>query len=738
MTKNNSANLLFLGFRIFTSQMKRMKRKKGILLYFATLLFTSLACLVILKKSSLLESSQNSKSLICKLLKNCETSISYDTSAETTYFTHNQLLKFFNFYDDINLENNNNINPIFFMDRSVQNVPFGKQKTSGKIKTMKNSKQNDSIDKALYFVLKYYYWCVNKGILYPNIPINLQEWLSIKLNFMRQNRTYIKEESSQCAFEMSKQELLKNFRNEERKDFREIKESIDCKSRQAAHYLLQSGHFNPSKIVFLLQDIDESEETSSLFLSTRLTITNKSVNQKLAILLKERQNISTYSQSNITPNIDQVYYPLNKVLNEINYAISNDNEASIPNIDQRIDLQLNQNDGAALQNADFEWNLTKYLKTFLFSKNIFLKTIKNRSQRYQKITKSFLNKTEKNLFNLLIQLNELGNRKYFHEVSINSKIGHVWRAGTHYDWRFFQNIKSLWERYQTLNELYDAWSIFAKEEHVVNWLSHGNLLSWAWSGGQFLWDQDIDLQLPMSHFFFLATNYNNTVFVYKRRHSNAKLFYLDINPAFMDNHHGNYGLNVIDGRFIDMESGLYIDLTSLSFKNLDDEIKHKSNSISVFRNKWIDFFIGKIKRKKRDKKTTVIGDKNFHLYQSIDSFSSLRKVPYGFLKSEAMIPHSILDILTEEYPYGLKSKHYLDYYYDLKFHGWIKNYKKISKSSESDNYEGLSKNNFEKIKNQWKDHYISELSYCKKFKTLDSRYCKWFMTTNSGFFLHQA
>lgn len=84
---------------------------------------------------------------------------------------------------------------------------------------------------------------------YSNIPINLKEWQSTKTTSAKQLCAFITEKTSQWALEMTEQELLKNFKTESKKAFREIKQSINCKAKQATNHLIQSN-FNPSKYFF--------------------------------------------------------------------------------------------------------------------------------------------------------------------------------------------------------------------------------------------------------------------------------------------------------------------------------------------------------------------------------------------------------------------------------------------------------------------------------------------------------
>ena len=107
------------------------------------------------------------------------------------------------------------------------------------------------------------------------------------------------------------------------------------------------------------------------------------------------------------------------------------------------------------------------------------------------------------------------------------------------------------------------------------WIMHGTLLGWWWNRKvrweffrcsvswlltslQILpWDSDIDVQVSASTIQFLANFYNMTVHSF-----HARDFMLEINPQYVDGSVED-DLNTIDGRYIDTETGLFIDITTV-------------------------------------------------------------------------------------------------------------------------------------------------------------------------------
>lgn len=83
------------------------------------------------------------------------------------------------------------------------------------------------------------------------------------------------------------------------------------------------------------------------------------------------------------------------------------------------------------------------------------------------------------------------------------------------------------------------------------------------------WDWDIDTQISEGTLKYLATNLNHTRHTYSAAssslHNNdiTRTYLLDVNPHWAERSRGD-GFNIIDARWIDVQSGLYIDITALS------------------------------------------------------------------------------------------------------------------------------------------------------------------------------
>lgn len=140
--------------------------------------------------------------------------------------------------------------------------------------------------------------------------------------------------------------------------------------------------------------------------------------------------------------------------------------------------------------------------------------------------------------------------KYWHESVFHP----------HYDGRFTD--KRLPDEYQRTNLtlLMQSYLFSMRDLGAETWLCHGTLLGWWWNRKILPWDTDIDVQMTFRSVGFLARYYNMTVHDYE-----GKQYMLEINPGYVN---GSYAdrLNVIDGRWIDVQTGLFIDITAVRLR----------------------------------------------------------------------------------------------------------------------------------------------------------------------------
>ncbi|KAH6669550.1 LicD family-domain-containing protein [Halenospora varia] len=145
--------------------------------------------------------------------------------------------------------------------------------------------------------------------------------------------------------------------------------------------------------------------------------------------------------------------------------------------------------------------------------------------------------------------------KYFHESVFHP----------HYDGRFADHELGYRERKQALSNLIQTYLATMADIGVETWLMHGTLLGWWWNRKILPWDSDSDVQVSESSMHYLASYYNMTIFHYKTpRIPDGRDYMLEINPHYINREQSDK-LNVIDARWVDTTSGLFIDITTARY-----------------------------------------------------------------------------------------------------------------------------------------------------------------------------
>lgn len=137
--------------------------------------------------------------------------------------------------------------------------------------------------------------------------------------------------------------------------------------------------------------------------------------------------------------------------------------------------------------------------------------------------------------------------KYFHEATFD----------THYDHRFGLHPLTYHDRRRSLSALLRAYLSRMDELEVETWLMHGSLLGWYWNQKILPWDNDLDAQLSEPSLEKLSSFHNMTV-----HNTQGADYLLEVNPNWSNADPGDVS-NKIDARWIDMDSGLYVDITVL-------------------------------------------------------------------------------------------------------------------------------------------------------------------------------
>ncbi|KAJ5170331.1 LicD [Penicillium coprophilum] len=145
---------------------------------------------------------------------------------------------------------------------------------------------------------------------------------------------------------------------------------------------------------------------------------------------------------------------------------------------------------------------------------------------------------------------QIPKEKYFHE----SDLYH------HYDDRY-TNVSLPVIPY--LSDLIQTYFTTMNAIGAETWIMHGTLLAWWWNQKLFPWDDDLDVQVSESTIHFLADYYNMTEHYFDLPHVNGgRSYMLEVNPNYIVKSERDT-LNKIDARWIDMSSGLFIDITAV-------------------------------------------------------------------------------------------------------------------------------------------------------------------------------
>ncbi|KAK6461745.1 regulator of cell wall mannosyl phosphorylation [Scheffersomyces coipomensis] len=268
--------------------------------------------------------------------------------------------------------------------------------------------------------------------------------------------------------------------------------------------------------------------------------------------------------------------------------------------------------------------------------------------------------------------------KYFGEAKLIIEVGNR-GYGEHYDWRFFNGlIVEHEDQLLSLHRLLKNYLNFCRKNGIVTWVAHGSLLSWYWNGMGFPWDNDIDVQMPIVHLHKLAQCYNQTLIVENTLDSKDEFdgmgrYFVDVGSSITYRKAGN-GNNNIDARFIDIDTGLYIDITGLS--ETDDLAPSRYDvliDLDPIMKKTIDDSRndkGEVDHYVKNKQLKAFNDRNHH-FNTLDELSPLIKVVVENQISH--VPKNFLIPLNNEYDIkSIAEKNYKDYIYLNNLRLWTK------------------------------------------------------------------
>ena len=244
--------------------------------------------------------------------------------------------------------------------------------------------------------------------------------------------------------------------------------------------------------------------------------------------------------------------------------------------------------------------------------------------------------------------------KYFHEPTVNDKD----IAGSHYDWRFFnvREVKNEYKRISTLKRIIKAWLRFTNNEDITTWLAHGTMLGYSFNNRMLPWDFDHDVQVTSEAMWKLAKYYNSSLIIDTTIDDGTSTgfgqYYLDISGFFHDRNNTN-GNNAIDARFIDVHTGMYIDITQLSKvegAQMERALKYQlPKAHKVLRSEFYRLLkqYGTNVNQILNSGDTLLSCKNLHFYET-EELSELTLVEFD--GERAYVPSKYVNILDREFP----------------------------------------------------------------------------------------
>ena len=156
-----------------------------------------------------------------------------------------------------------------------------------------------------------------------------------------------------------------------------------------------------------------------------------------------------------------------------------------------------------------------------------------------------------------------GTYQYFHEIDFHST-SHRLGAVSHFDSRYAHNGNLDDQEFRhTLLGLMHSYVSTMRDLKIETWLAHGTLLGWYWNHKFLPWDTDIDVQVSDLAIVELATKHNMSEFEYHLPNvQSVRKYLLDINPHYLLTTSQDVA-NKIDGRWIDLTNGKFIDITAV-------------------------------------------------------------------------------------------------------------------------------------------------------------------------------
>ncbi len=173
--------------------------------------------------------------------------------------------------------------------------------------------------------------------------------------------------------------------------------------------------------------------------------------------------------------------------------------------------------------------------------------------------------------------------RHFRNVLIKSKDGN-WVSEEEYDWRFFNKKLNNLNKKKSLHSVVENYLQLCTNLGITTWLAEESLISWSYNGLIGPWQDTVRFELPAADISRIANSFNYSLVISDPRNGTGN-YLIDISPWYLERARYNDGgaaPDVVDGRIIDTNTGLYIELVGvINAPKVPKDIALKSNSDKI-------------------------------------------------------------------------------------------------------------------------------------------------------------
>lgn len=280
--------------------------------------------------------------------------------------------------------------------------------------------------------------------------------------------------------------------------------------------------------------------------------------------------------------------------------------------------------------------------------------------------------------------------KYFYEIKLLPEHeGEPSPDTAHFDWRFFtaKNHPQA-DAQNVLSHMMQNWLLFTNRYELKTWLAHGTLFSWYFNAQNFPWDFDLDVQMPVKDLNKLCLKFNQSL-ILENPTNGLGLYFLDCGSSITHRSKEN-GENNIDARFVDTKTGLYVDITGISFSGSNTPGKYLTG-FNWKKGKFFDWkkeanFYTELKKTIKNEgykkllakpkfrnlqanlKLKIVNCRNNHFSETKDLLPLKKTLMEGHV---AYVPNNYQQILLDEYKIRWKKPFYESKIFIPKIGSWI-------------------------------------------------------------------